>query len=58
MDNKRHGFGVRTYGNGDIYEGMWKEGKRDGRGRMAYKSGTVYEVGTDPAARYLTRIRI
>jgi len=23
-----HGFGVRVYGNGDVWEGEWIEGKR------------------------------
>jgi hypothetical protein len=48
MDNKRHGFGVRTYGNGDVYEGLWKDGKREGKGKIVFKNGTVYEVSFAP----------
>lgn len=33
-----HGQGVYTWKNGDIYDGNWKEGKRDGKGEMYYKS--------------------
>jgi hypothetical protein len=48
MDNKRHGLGVRTYGNGDVYEGLWKDGKREGKGKITFKNGTVYEVSFAP----------
>jgi len=33
-----HGQGVYTWRNGDVYEGNWSEGKRDGKGKMMYKS--------------------
>ncbi len=33
-----HGQGVYTWKNSDVYDGNWKEGKRDGRGKMYYKS--------------------
>ena len=33
-DNKKHGFGVQIYGNGDKYEGMWSENMRHGSGTL------------------------
>ncbi len=37
------GTGQMTYSNGDVYEGEWKEGKRNGTGKMTYRNGDVYE---------------
>ncbi len=33
-----HGQGVYTWENSDVYDGNWKEGKRDGKGKMYYNS--------------------
>ena len=30
LDSKRHGHGVRTWTNGSIYEGEWKDDLMDG----------------------------
>ena len=32
QDNKKHGFGIQYYANGDKYEGGWFENKRHGQG--------------------------
>ena len=46
-DNVKHGRGtwLRNYkdGDGDLYEGYWKDGKREGKGRMFYYDGSTYE---------------
>ena len=34
-----HGKGRLTYSNGDVYEGNFREGKRDGQGTLWFKSG-------------------
>mmetsp|Transcript_18799 Transcript_18799/g.34086 ORF Transcript_18799/g.34086 Transcript_18799/m.34086 type:complete len:528 (+) Transcript_18799:62-1645(+) len=39
------GFGVRKYGNGDLYEGNWYDSKKNGQGKMVYSNGRVYEGG-------------
>jgi hypothetical protein len=31
--------GTLQYSNGDIYEGEWKNGKRDGKGTIIYGNG-------------------
>jgi len=31
-----------TYPNGDIYEGMWVNGKKNGQGVYYYSNGTMY----------------
>lgn len=31
------------YANGQHYEGMWKNGKKDGRGTLRFPSGAMYE---------------
>jgi len=42
LDGKRHGHGVRRYGNGDEYRGGWKEGKKSGSGSMNFADGSRY----------------
>ena len=41
----RHGQGVMTYANGDIYDGEWKEGRMDGKGTKKFRNGNEYEGG-------------
>ena len=36
-DGKRHGLGIIKYNDGRVYDGEWKAGKRDGRGKLAYQ---------------------
>ncbi len=46
VDDQRHGYGVYTYPNGDMYEGEWQSHLRHGQGVYTYKdTGTKY-VGT------------
>lgn len=33
----------KKYPNGDVYEGEWKGGKPDGKGKMTYVNGAIYE---------------
>ena len=39
---ERHGYGVFVAGNGNEYEGEWKNDKRDGEGTAKYNTGDVY----------------
>lgn len=39
----RHGKGVMTYRNGDVYEGEWVSNRRNGNGTMRYASGERYQ---------------
>ena len=32
-----------TYDEGHVYEGDWKDGKRNGRGKMVFANGEIYE---------------
>ena len=41
----RHGRGVHTCSNGDVYDGEWLYDKRHGRGKMSFVSGLMYEGG-------------
>ena len=46
----RHGYGRQTYGghaaamsgDGDVYEGEWREGKRCGQGKLTLADGAEY----------------
>ena len=38
-NNKLHGRGTYTYSNGDVYEGEWKNGLKDGWGTLKCKTG-------------------
>jgi len=31
------------YGNSNLYEGEWKNGKPEGQGKMIYQTGMTYE---------------
>ena len=31
-----------TYANGDVYDGDWKNGEQEGRGKMTFASGNVF----------------
>jgi hypothetical protein len=42
-EDQPHGHGVYKWTNGDVYEGEWHHGSREGKGRCAYGSGNVYE---------------
>ncbi len=33
-DNKKHGFGIQIFGNGDKYEGGWMQNMRYGKGNF------------------------
>jgi len=35
--------GIMKYANGDVYEGEWKNGKKEGQGVMTYANGNVYD---------------
>ena len=38
-----NGQGTYKYPNGEVYEGEWKDRKRNGRGTNKYPNGEVYE---------------
>ena len=37
------GLGVFSYKDGSVYKGQWKDGKREGKGKMTDDNGTIYE---------------
>ncbi len=39
----RHGEGKRTYADGRVYVGNWKEDKKHGKGKYTFANGDVYE---------------
>lgn len=44
MMEERPAKEIVTYANGDVYKGEWKDGKRNGQGKMTYAHGYyVYE---------------
>ena len=44
MDGKREGKGTYYFfGTDEMYEGQFRNGNRDGRGRFTYAFGDVYE---------------
>jgi len=45
LKGKRHGDGLFTYPNGDIYSGCWKNGKKHGTGTYIFtKKGGEMKV--------------
>ena len=45
-DGKRHGNGKYIYQNGDTYEGMWANDKKEGEGILTYNNDRYTYVGT------------
>ena len=45
LDGNRHGEGIYYYVNGDIYEGNWKNNKKDGEGTLVYQNDSRTYVG-------------
>ena len=41
--NIREGMGKKTWPDGSMYEGWWKNSVVDGRGRLIHAEGDVYE---------------
>jgi hypothetical protein len=39
----KHGYGVYTYANGDVYEGEWADDEQQGTGILRFADGSVYE---------------
>ena len=37
-----HCQGTRTYANGEMYSGLWKDGGRRGHGTYMYTNGDTY----------------
>lgn len=46
VDDQRHGYGVYTYPNGDMYEGEWQSHLRHGQGVYTYKDTGSKYVGS------------
>jgi hypothetical protein len=42
---KRHGEGIFTYPNKDVYSGMWKHGKKSGQGVYVYNATGIKLMG-------------
>ena len=36
------GKGTSIYADGSRYEGMWRGGKKDGRGTLTFVNGAIY----------------
>ena len=45
VENKKEGYGVMQYQNGDKYEGLWSSDKRHGQ-------GTLWKLTNNPAEKY------
>ena len=43
MKGQRHGFGVQTRKNGEIYKGEFFKNKRHGKGLLTYPDGYTYD---------------
>lgn len=41
FEGKHHGFGIRRYSTGAVYEGMWENNVQSGEGSMAWDNNDV-----------------
>ena len=39
----RDGLGIQLWADGSKYEGMWREGRCTGKGRMTHANGDIYQ---------------
>jgi hypothetical protein len=39
--DKKHGFGIYTWANGQKYEGKWENGKQHGEGKIIMATGEI-----------------
>lgn len=39
----REGYGVQRWNDGSVYEGMWKEDKACGKGKLTHADGDIYD---------------
>ena len=42
-DDVKQGLGKKVYSNGDVYEGLWRQGKCEGPGRYRWKNNNEYD---------------
>ena len=45
QNDKAHGYGIKTFANGDSHEGYYKADRRHGQGRYRWSSGEHYDGG-------------
>ena len=43
LNNKKSGYGVLIYSNGDRYEGEFRDDQRSGRGKLINRYGVLYD---------------
>ena len=44
-NDKRHGYGMMTYGDQSTYTGEWENDKRHGKGKLEDKNGKIIYDG-------------
>ena len=49
LDNLRDGVGIAIYPNGDRFEGIWRRGQRNGRGRYWFANSSDQPDSADSA---------
>ena len=49
----QNGFGKDTFGNGNTYEGMWKNGLKHGEGKETDSSGNIISEGIWEEGKFL-----
>ena len=42
-NNKKEGFGIKTWANGSRYEGYWQNDKMHGEGTFKWDKGDIYQ---------------
>ena len=50
LDNLRDGVGIAIYPNGDRFEGIWRRGQRNGRGRYWFANSSDQPDSAEGAA--------
>ncbi|KAG0471113.1 hypothetical protein HPP92_015659 [Vanilla planifolia] len=40
--HRKHGYGSKSYANGDFFEGQWRKNLQEGQGRDVWRNGNQY----------------
>ena len=40
---KRAGIGMQVWPDGSLYQGQWRDGKANGKGRLIHSDGDIYQ---------------
>ena len=56
--SQRAGYGRQVYSNGDVYEGRWQQGKKNGQGRLERDAEDIFSWLSQQHGMWMTHIEL